>query len=206
MLHPMEGQLLEDTTRQSRGVQPKKRHKAFQSIRMVDRVDGRSYGKYSLDTMKSGHKDSKNTALTIPDRLAQTLRHATINNRNLGDATRHLDLSVDRRVIRPHVDHYWGGGTGVDPPEDTIMRLDPSADLNAVSTKRFQHGGDADEIVGTMMGAGQTVPVTSHDGSNLNSAVGLHYAVDIEPGKDVGVDAGIDPMLGRQAPQPTVGR
>jgi hypothetical protein len=190
---------MEDTTRQSGSMQAKKRHKSFQPIRTVDRGDDRAYGQLYLDTMQSGHKDTKNTRLTIPNRLAQTLRHSTINNRNLGDATRHMgDREYqERRVVRPYVDYYMGGGSGYSDREDTIMRLDPSADLNAIKAVDFQHGGSADEIVGTMMGAGQTVPVDNHDGANLNSAVGLHYAVDIAPGKDVGVDAGIDPMASR---------
>jgi hypothetical protein len=69
----------------------------------------------------------------------------------------------------------------------TVMRLDPSTELNAVTVDEFQHGGTrVDAVRSTMVGAGATVPVDNMDGTNLNNAYGLHYAIDIAPGKTIG--------------------
>lgn len=207
MLQPSEWQLMEDTTRQSAAEQPKKRHKSFQPIRHVDPVDGRFYGELSLDTMKSGHKDSQNTRLTVGSGQGQTLVHATMNNRNPGDATRHMGDRAyrDNRVVKKYIDHYGGGGLGFDPPDDTIMRLDPSADLNAVAVDDFQHGGTSvGAFTGTMIGAGGSIPTGTGNGSSMDRAVGLHYAVDIKPGTQVtGDSTGVDQMAGR-GQQPSI--
>tara|TARA_R110000851_G_scaffold243362_5_gene395971 strand:- start:10959 stop:11630 length:672 start_codon:yes stop_codon:yes gene_type:complete len=190
MLYPTEDVLVDDTT----VLHPPtlKRVKHFQSIDRYtthDHDEGRNYGKFCVDTMKSGHKDSKNTALTVALKEVHTLRHSTHNNRNVGDATRHMGLSQyeERRVDRVFGDNYFGHAGVASDPDDTVMRLDPSAHLNAVEIADFQHGGTRpDAVRGTMMGAGHSVPVDNLDGSNLNNSYGLHYSIDIGPGSKIG--------------------
>ena len=190
MLYPTEDVLVDDTT----VLHPptSKRVKHFQSIDRTKRNDhdeGRNYGKFCLDTMKSGHKDSKNTALTVGLKEVHTLRHSSHNNRNAGDATRHMGLSQykEMRADRVAVDYYVGHGGVFEEPEDTVMRLDPSAHLNAVEIADFQHGGTrADAVRATMIGMGHSVPVDNLDGSNLNNSYGLHYSIDIGPGSKIG--------------------
>lgn len=188
MLRPSEFQLLETTTRQSKFEQPRKKHKAFKQIRHVDVSDDHNYGKFNADSMRYGPKDSHNKALMVPMRTAHMLRHATINNRNPGDATRHMGDRAyqDNRVLRPYRDYYLGHGSwSGSASDDVIMRLDASADLNAISTRDFQHGGTmSEEKHAPRVGVGGAVPVDNLDGVNLNNAYGLHYTKDIKPGKE----------------------
>lgn len=198
MLYPNEDILFDDTS----VVHPPavKRVKHFNLIdryKTADHDEGRDYGKFCADTMKSGHKDSKNTALTVPMREVHVLRHSTHGNRNLGDATRTMGLSQydERQVARAPRDNYSGHGGVFATPEDTIIRHDSSAHLNAIEIKDFQHGGTrVDAVRGTMMGAGATVPVDNLDGTNLNNSYGLHYAIDIGPGVGIGKRQGQENM------------
>ena len=150
-------------------------HDAFPAV-LAPRFDqGRNYGKLCQDTMKSGHLDSRNTRLTIPNREVHTLRHANLNNRNPGDRTRNMgdDAFRDMRLFRTEVDNYGGGGVLGDDMKDFITQLDPTHVVNAIEVEDFQHGGTrADAVRGTMMGAGATVPVNNLDGTNLNNAYG----------------------------------
>lgn len=192
MLRPSEFQLLESTTRQSAVGNPRKKHKPFQSIRHVDMGDDHMYGLFNADSVRYGPKDSHNTALMVNMKLAQVLRHATLNNRNAGDATRHMGDRAyqDNRVFRSYRDYYEGTGVWTGTKfDDVVMRLDADADLNALSTDDFQHGGtQKDEKKSTMVGVGGAVPVDNLDGTNLNNAYGLHYSVNIKPGKEVGAN------------------
>lgn len=157
----------------------------FARVGVGNSGDDRSYGRFCQDTMKSGHKDTKNTRLTIPLKIAHTLRHANINCRNPGDATRSMGdkAYVNRKVARVARDMYGGDAILGDEFKEVVTRLDPEAPLNGVTIDEFQHGGTrADAVRPTMMGAGATVPVQSMDGSELNNAYGLHYAIDIGPG------------------------
>mgnify|MGYP003638675980 CR=1 FL=1 len=190
MLYPTEDVLVDDTTVVHH--QPSKRTKHFNLIdrtRQGDYDEGRDYGKFCVDTMKSGHKDTKNTALTVPMKEVHTLRHSTKNNRNQGDASRHMGLSQynETRYARPAVDYYRGNAVVFDKREDTMMNTDMHSELNVMDADDFTHGGTrVDAIRATMMGAGQTVPVDNLDGTNLNNSYGLHYSIDIGPGKKIG--------------------
>jgi hypothetical protein len=138
--------------------------------------------------MKSGHLDSRNTRLTIPNLEVHTLRHANLNNRNPGDRTRNMGdrAFMDLRRPRGEVDNYVGGDVLGDDMKDFITQLDPTSVVNAIEIEDFQHGGTRpDAVRGTMIGAGATVPVNNLDGTNLNNAYGLHYAIDIKPGNAI---------------------
>lgn len=180
---------MDDTTLVPGFVRPRSGYEKFPVDRAAAGGDNRVYGKFCQDTMTSGHKDSKNRRLTIPLKAAHTIRHANLNNRNVGDKTKHMGEKayIDRRKPRVRVDNYGGSCERMGPTEDVVMRLDPSTEINGVTVDAFQHGGTrVDAVRSTMMGAGATVPVDSLDGTNLNNAYGLHYAIDISPGKTIG--------------------
>jgi len=163
-------------------------HAPFPGVLAPRSDEGRFYGRLCQDTMKSGHLDSRNTRLTIPNVEAQTLRHANLNNRNPGDRTRNMGdrAFMDLRHLRGEVDNYGGGGVLGDDMKDFITQLDPTHVVNAIEVEDFQHGGTrADAVRGTMMGAGGSVPMDNLDGTNLNNAYGLHYAIDIKPGNAI---------------------
>jgi len=183
-----ESSLADGTTLRSGSVVTPVPHAKFAKVGVGNSGDNRSYGRFSYDTMKSGHKDSKNTALTIPMTAVHTLRHSNLNNRNPGDSTRHMGDKAyqDRRIFRRAYDYYLGDAVMGDEMKEVVTRLDPSSHVNAVTVDEFQHGGSRQDAVrATMIGAGASVPVDNLDGTNLNNSYGLHYSVDIGPGKGV---------------------
>lgn len=180
--------LIDDTSTGGNGRIPLPTRIPFARVGVGNSGDDRSYGRFAQDTMTSGHKDTKNTRLTIPLKIAHTLRHANINCRNPGDATRSMGNKayLNRKVGRVARDLYLGDAILGDEFKEVVTRLDPEAPLNGVTIDEFQHGGTRkDAVRPTMMGAGATVPVQSLDGSELNNAYGLHYAIDIGPGNAV---------------------
>tara|TARA_R110000851_G_scaffold87147_1_gene189861 strand:- start:51 stop:710 length:660 start_codon:yes stop_codon:yes gene_type:complete len=187
-------------------------HAAFPRARHHDEREGRDYGKLCQDTMKrAGHLDTRNTRLTIPDKVAHTLRHANLNCRNPGDKTRHMGnrSHTDRRVPRGVFDNYGGMAVFGNEMKNVVTMLDPTSSVNAIEVEDFQHGGTRpDDVRGTMIGAGVSVPVDNLDGTNLNNSYGLHYAIDIKPGSSISnmqkksMNAGI----AKQSGSKTVGR
>lgn len=165
-------------------------HAPFPMAYHHDVREGRDYGRLCQDTMKpAGHLDTRNTRLTIPDKVSHTLRHANLNCRNPGDKTRHLgDQShTDRRVARGVFDNYGGMAVFGNEMKNVVTMLDPTSSVNAIEIEDFQHGGTRpDDVRGTMIGAGVSVPVDNLDGTNLNNSYGLHYAIDIKPGSAIG--------------------
>jgi hypothetical protein len=189
MLYPTEDALVDDTTVRMGSSSVQSAATLPSHSRSIQPGENRNYGKFCKDTMKSGHKDSKNKALTIPLLAAHTLRHANVNNRNAGDRTRHMGerAYTDSRHMRTPIDNYMGNLTPYDTPTDVFNTLDPSAPYNGVEISDFQHGGTrSDAVRGTMIGAGVSVPVNNLDGTNLNNSYGLHYAIDIGPGGKIG--------------------
>jgi hypothetical protein len=173
------------------GSLPKKarKHEPFRKEPVHDLDEGRFYGPLRYDTMKrAGPKDSKNTRLTVPMRLVHTLRHANLNNRNPGDRIRHMGLRAyeDHRRVRGATGRYEGNAIFGDEMKNVITQLDVTSSVNGIEIEDFQHGGTkVGDVRGTMIGAGVSVPTDDLDATDLNSAYGLHYAIEIKPGNAI---------------------
>jgi hypothetical protein len=194
MLYPTEDQLIDGTGVRARGLRSKRRMSVFPAVGTDDFGDNHMYGKFSADTVVRGHKDSKNTALTVEMGSVHTLRHANRNNRNEGDATRHMGMNAfsHNPVSREQFDYSYisaikPSNKPTEKLSDVIIQHTPGVPLNAIDIDNFQHGGTrTDAVRGTMIGAGNSLPIDNLDGTNINNSYGLHYAIDVGPGHNIG--------------------
>lgn len=160
-----------------------------------DSLSQRYYKDPSMDGKITGHKDSKNKALTVGMKSVHTVSHANEKSRNAGDFRKHMSLqkyngeSINKRSDTPMNTQPVGCiGPTICPVgkamQNVVTQHDPNAPVHAATHTHLSHGGvstSANDQVG-MIGAGGTVPRDTPNNVSLNSAAGLHYAINMNPG------------------------
>ena len=165
-----------------------------------DDLSHRRYSDACMTGVWSGYRDSKNTSLYIDNDEVQTLASVVANgNKCAGDWRRETSMASyngHRRVKRK-----WGvedsQPVGCNGPvvctlglkmRDVIVAHNNDLPVLAAKASAFGVGGVSnphqDKDV-SKIGAGYSVPTNGPDGSRLNNAVGLDYAINITPGKAI---------------------
>lgn len=164
-----------------------------------DFVGDRVYKNHSMDRTFHGHKDSKNTRLTVRNKEVHAMRHSSEKNHSAGDYRSHVSMSKmhgdakRRRKILPH-DTQPGGCNGpvmcktgkAFQKSGVITQHDPQNPVHAATQKQFTHGGVQFKGEISMMGASSTLPLDNPENAALNNAAGLHYAINIGKGDAIG--------------------
>jgi hypothetical protein len=159
-----------------------------------DSLSHRHYKDPSMDGKITGHKDSKNTALTVGMKSVHTISHANESSRNAGDFRSKVSLKKyhgDSIKTRPNTPLNTQPHGCIGPTmcatgkamQNVVTQHDPRAPVHAATHAQFSHGGIAKPAYDTigMIGAGGTVPKDTPNNASLNSAAGLHYAMNISP-------------------------
>ena len=160
-----------------------------------DSLQSRGYKDPMMDKRYGGHKDSKNKALTVKMKSVHTASHHNEKSHNAGDFRKHVSTAK-----------YLGGSRnrrkqtiantqplGCNGPvmcevgkvmQGVMTRHDPHAPVHAVSHEKLAHGGIAKPVqeAPAMIGAGGAVPGDTPNNRDLNSAAGLHYAMQMTKG------------------------
>lgn len=186
------------TLHKKHGTHHKKKHKSDHTAakqNSSDTLSKRHYKDPSMDGKIVGHKDSKNTALTVPMKSVHTMSHASESSRNPGDFRSKMSMKKyhgDDIKTRSNTPFNTLPPGCMKPTmcavgkamQNVVTQHDPQAPVHAAPHMQFSHGGiskPAYESVG-MIGAGGTVPKDTPNNASLNSAAGLHYAINITPG------------------------
>lgn len=160
-----------------------------------DSLSQRHYKDHCMDGKITGHKDSKNTALTVGMKSVHTVSHANEKSRNAGDFRKHMSIqkyngdSINKRSDTPLNTQPPGCiGPTICPVgkamQNVVTQHDSRAPIHAATHTQFSHGSETNPTYEqiSMIGAGGTVPRDTPNNASLDNAAGLHYAINIGRG------------------------
>ena len=143
-----------------------------------------------MDSVIVGHKDSKNTYLTVASGDVHTVRTSSQSNLDYNAMRQGIPLGVlngsrKHRRVGGSYQAYGSANIGAGM-RDTVMLLDSERPDNAMPVVNFAVGGqgsgrDEDD---TFIAAGNSLPATGPSGKSLNTAAGLHYSAATPPFTD----------------------